>query len=77
MTNGSKIVILRATHLLMQREIPFNVQWLNLSVVSQDLSRLLVALGLLQGGGRAPPLLCLRGGCGHMILGSGVPLDKV
>ena len=34
----------------------------NCSVVSQDLSRLLVALGLLQGGGRAPSLLCLRGG---------------
>ena len=29
-TNGSKIVILRATHLLTQREIPSNVQWLNL-----------------------------------------------
>ena len=29
-TNGSTIVILRSTHLLTQRKIPSNVQWLNL-----------------------------------------------
>ena len=31
MTNGSKNVILRATHLLTQREILSNVQWLDLA----------------------------------------------
>ena len=36
MTNGSKNVILRATHLLTQREILPDVQWLDLRVAEQD-----------------------------------------
>ena len=43
MTDGSKTIILRATHLLTQRDIRPDVQWLNLrSVALHDTAGIIV-----------------------------------